>query len=85
MVLFPCLHVFTPLTSRDSQQNQVLKVPELTHQMFHSKNSMATYDSHHGYCLTLAARFSGSMSMQVGSQLLNSKTRAAAIIYKTDL
>ena len=45
MVPFPRLHFFmpgfAPLTSRGSQQYRALTVPELTQQMFDSKNMMA--------------------------------------------
>ncbi|EHB09756.1 Tubulin beta-2 chain [Heterocephalus glaber] len=51
MVPFPRLHFFmpgfAPLTSRGSQQYRALTVPELTQQMFDSKNMMAACDPRH--------------------------------------
>ncbi|EHB09757.1 Tubulin beta-1 chain [Heterocephalus glaber] len=59
MVPFPRLHFFmpgfAPLTSRGSQQYRALTVPELTQQMFDSKNMMAACDPRHGRYLTVAA------------------------------
>lgn len=69
MVPFPRLHFFmpgfAPLTSRGSQQYRSLTVPELTQQMFDSKNMMAACDPRHGRYLTVAAIFRGRMSMKV--------------------
>ncbi|KFV69846.1 Tubulin beta-2 chain, partial [Dryobates pubescens] len=68
MVPFPRLHFFmpgfAPLTSRGSQQYRALTVPELTQQMFDSKNMMAACDPRHGRYLTVAAIFPGRMSME---------------------
>ena len=56
MVPFPRLHFFmpgfAPLTARGSQQYRALTVPELTQQMFDSKNMMAACDPRHGRYLT---------------------------------
>ncbi|XP_062294076.1 tubulin beta-4B chain isoform X6 [Scomber scombrus] len=76
MVPFPRLHFFmpgfAPLTSRGSQQYRALSVPELTQQMFDSKNMMAACDPRHGRYLTVAAVFRGRMSMkEVDEQMLN--------------
>ncbi|PKU43733.1 tubulin beta-2 chain [Limosa lapponica baueri] len=76
MVPFPRLHFFmpgfAPLTSRGSQQYRALTVPELTQQMFDSKNMMAACDPRHGRYLTVAAIFRGRMSMkEVDEQMLN--------------
>merc|ERR1712243_541116 len=76
MVPFPRLHFFmpgfAPLTSRGSQQYRSLTVPELTQQMFDSKNMMAACDPRHGRYLTVAAIFRGRMSMkEVDEQMLN--------------
>ncbi|CAF3294823.1 unnamed protein product [Rotaria socialis] len=76
MVPFPRLHFFmpgfAPLTSRGSQQYRGLTVPELTQQMFDSKNMMAACDPRHGRYLTVAAIFRGRMSMkEVDEQMLN--------------
>nr|KAF6380794.1 tubulin beta 2A class IIa [Myotis myotis] len=49
-----------------------LTVPELTQQMFDSKNMMAACDPRHGRYLTVAAIFRGRMSMkEVDEQMLN--------------
>ncbi|CAI9541052.1 unnamed protein product [Staurois parvus] len=76
MVPFPRLHFFmpgfAPLTSRGSQQYRALTVPELTQQMFDSKNMMAACDPRLGRYLTVAAIFRGRMSMkEVDEQMLN--------------
>lgn len=76
MVPFPRLHFFmpgfAPLTSRGSQHYRALTVPELTQQMFDSKNMMAACDPRHGRYLTVAAVFRGKMSMkEVDEQMLN--------------
>lgn len=64
MVPFPRLHFFmpgfAPLTSRGNQQYRALTVPELTQQMFDSKNMMAACDPRHGRYLTVAAVFRGN-------------------------
>jgi len=76
MVPFPRLHFFmpgfAPLTSRNSQQYRALTVPELTQQMFDSKNMMSACDPRHGRYLTVAAIFRGAMSMkEVDEQMIN--------------
>merc|ERR1719427_2338043 len=55
---------FAPLTARGSQQYRALKVPELTQQMFDSKNMMAACDPRHGRSLTVSAIIRGRMSMK---------------------
>ncbi|XP_043856793.1 tubulin beta-2A chain-like [Dromiciops gliroides] len=75
MVPFPCLYFFMPgfepLTSHGSQKYHALTVPELTEQMFDSKNMMAACDPCHGLYLTVAAIFRGHMSMkEVDKQML---------------
>ena len=76
MVPFPRLHFFisgfAPLTSRVSQEFRALTVPELTQQMFDSRNMMAACDPRNGRYLTVAAIFRGNMSMkEVDEQMLN--------------
>ena len=76
MVPFPRLHFFmpgfAPLTSRSSQQYKALTVPELTQQMFDSKNMMTACDPRHGRYLTVACMYRGRMSMkEVDEQILN--------------
>ncbi|NP_001162445.1 tubulin beta-2A chain [Papio anubis] len=79
MVLFPYLHFFmpgfTPLTSRGSQQYRALTVPELTQQMFDTKNMMAMCNPHHNYYLTVAAVFRGCVSMKVDKQMLSVQSK----------
>uniref|UniRef100_A0A8C3KUJ3 Tubulin beta chain n=1 Tax=Chrysolophus pictus TaxID=9089 RepID=A0A8C3KUJ3_CHRPC len=61
-----------PAEDRGSQQYRALTVPELTQQMFDSKNMMAACDPRHGRYLTVAAIFRGRMSMkEVDEQMLN--------------
>ena len=52
MVPFPRLHFFTvgfaPLTSPGSKSFRAVTVPELTQQMFDSKNMMAASDPRNG-------------------------------------
>ena len=59
MVPFPRLHFFmtgfAPLTARGSQAYKALTVPELTQQIFDTKNMMAACDPRHGKYLTAAA------------------------------
>ncbi|KAK4702124.1 tubulin beta, partial [Phenoliferia sp. Uapishka_3] len=68
MVPFPRLHFFlvgfAPLTARGSQQYRAVTVPELTQQMFDSKNMMAASDPRNGRYLTVAAYFRGKVSMK---------------------
>ncbi|XP_065676019.1 tubulin beta chain-like isoform X2 [Hydra vulgaris] len=80
MVPFPRLHFFmsgfAPLTSRSCQYYRVLTVPELTQQMFDSKNMMAACDPRNGRYLTVAAIFRGRMSMkEIDEQMLNVQNR----------
>ena len=89
MVPFPRLHFFmpgfAPLTSRGSQQYRALTVPELTQQMFDSKNMMAACDPRHGRYLTVAAVFRGKMSMkEVDEQMLNVQNKNR-FVFETDL
>jgi Tubulin len=53
-----------------------LTVPELTNQMFDSKNMMTACDPRHGRYLTCAAIFRGAMSMkEVDQQMLNVQSK----------
>jgi len=75
MVPFPRLHFFmpgyAPLVARGTSQYRAMTVPELTQQMFDSKNMMAAADPRHGRYLTVAAIFRGRMSMkEVDEQML---------------
>lgn len=76
MVPFPRLHFFmpgfAPLTSRHSEQFRAITIPELTQQMFDSKNMMVACDPRHGRYLTVAAIFRGRLSMkEVEEQMLH--------------
>ncbi|KAG7592342.1 Tubulin/FtsZ C-terminal [Arabidopsis thaliana x Arabidopsis arenosa] len=76
LIPFPRLHFFmvgfAPLTSRGSQQYISLTVPELTQQMWDSKNMMCAADPRHGRYLTASAIFRGQMSTkEVDEQILN--------------
>ena len=68
MVPFPRLHFFlvgfAPLTAHASSKYRAVTVPELTQQMFDSKNMMAASDPRHGKYLTVAAYFRGKCSMK---------------------
>ncbi|KDN40529.1 tubulin beta chain [Tilletiaria anomala UBC 951] len=83
MVPFPRLHFFmvgfAPLTARGSQQYRAVSVPELTQQMFESKNMMAAADPRHGRYLTVAAYFRGKVSMkEVEDQMQATQAKNAA-------
>ncbi|KAK8918595.1 Tubulin beta-1 chain [Platanthera zijinensis] len=76
LIPFPRLHFFmvgfAPLTSRGSQQYRALTVPELTQQMWDSKNMMCAADPRHGRYLTASAVFRGKMSTkEVDEQMIN--------------
>ncbi|KAK9380626.1 beta-tubulin [Kockiozyma suomiensis] len=68
MVPFPRLHFFmvgfAPLTSIGSYSFRSVTVPELTQQMFDSKNMMAGADPRHGRYLTVGAFFRGKVSVK---------------------
>ncbi|KAG6497889.1 hypothetical protein ZIOFF_045795 [Zingiber officinale] len=75
LIPFPRLHFFmvgfTPLTSRGSQQYRALTIPELTQQMWDSKNMMCAADPRHGRYLTASAMFRGRMSTkEVDEQMI---------------
>jgi len=75
LIPFPRLHFFligfAPLTSRSAQGYRALTVPELTQQIFDSKNMMAASDPKHGRYLTASATFRGKMSTkEVDEQML---------------
>lgn len=68
LVPFPRLHFFivgyAPLSAVGSKSFQALTVPELTQQMFDSKNMMAASDPKHGRYLTVASFFRGKVSVK---------------------
>ncbi|KAL5729752.1 Tubulin beta-1 chain [Ranunculus cassubicifolius] len=76
LIPFPRLHfsmvVFAPLTSLGSQLYRSLTVPELTQQMWDSKNMMCAADPRHDRYLTASAMFRGKMSTkEVDEQMIN--------------
>lgn len=75
MVPFPRLHFFTvgfaPLTALGSQSFRSLTVPELTQQIFDSKNVMAAADPTHGRYLTVATFFRGKVSVKEVEDQMN--------------
>lgn len=82
LVPFPRLHFFmvgyAPLTSLKSANFRSLTVPELTQQMFDSRNMMAASDPKNGRYLTAAAFFRGKVSVkEVEDQMLSIQTRNA--------
>jgi tubulin beta len=82
LIPFPRLHFFmigiAPLTSRGSQQYQALTVPELTQQMFDSKNMMCASDPRNGRYLTAAAMFRGKIPTKlVDDQMLQIQAKQA--------
>jgi tubulin beta len=66
LIPFPRLHFFligfAPLQSRNSAGYRALTVPELTQQIFDTKNMMAAAEPKHGRYLTASATFRGKMS-----------------------
>jgi len=83
MVPFPRLHFFmpgfAPLIARGNAKYRACTVPELTQQMFDSKNMMAAADPRHGRYLTVAAIFRGRMSMkEVDEQMLSIQNKNSA-------
>jgi tubulin beta len=68
LVPFPRLHFFTvgfaPLAALGSYSFRSLTVPELTQQLFDTKNMMAAADPRHGRYLTVATFFRGKVSIK---------------------
>lgn len=62
MIPFPRLHFFmvgfAPLTSRGAHSFRAVTVPQLTQQMFDTKNMMTACDFHNGRFLTCSALLS---------------------------
>jgi len=75
MVPFPRLHFFipgfAPLSSRQNVLFDALTVPELTTQMFDSRNMMVACDPRHGRYLTVACVFRGLLSMKEVEEQMN--------------
>jgi len=84
LIPFPRLHFFmigvAPLTAAGLTSYQALSVPELTQQMFDSKNMMCASDPRSGKYLTAAAIFRGKKvtTKQVDEQMINIQTKQAA-------
>jgi tubulin beta len=83
MVPFPRLHFFmvgfAPLTARGSASYRAVSVPELTQQMFDSKNMMADSDPRQGRYLTVMCIYRGKVSMkEVEDQLQAVQAKNAA-------
>jgi len=82
LIPFPRLHFFmigiAPLTSKGTSNYSAMSVPELTTQMFDSKNMMCASDPKNGRYLTAAAMFRGKISMkQIDDQMLNIQAKQA--------
>lgn len=83
LVPFPRLHFFmvgyAPLSAPGQQSFRSLTVPELTQQMFDSKNMMAASDPKRGRYLTVATFFRGKVSIQeVEDQMRSIQERNSA-------
>ncbi|PLB43446.1 tubulin beta subunit [Aspergillus steynii IBT 23096] len=83
MIPFPRLHFFmvgfAPLTSRGASSFRAVTVPQLTQQMFDTKNMMTACDFHNGRFLTCSALFRGKVSMkEVEDQMRNVQSRNSA-------
>jgi len=80
LIPFPRLHFFlvgfAPLTSRQSEGFRAVSIPELTQQMFDTKNMMAACDPRHGRYLTASAMFRGKVSTkEVDEQMQSIKNK----------
>jgi len=80
LIPFPRLHFFlvgiAPLTSAQSSNFRAVTVPELTQQMFDTKNMMAACDPRHGRYLTASAMFRGKISTkEIDEQMQNIKNK----------
>ncbi|KAB8079203.1 Tubulin/FtsZ, GTPase domain-containing protein [Aspergillus leporis] len=80
MVPFPRLHFFmvgfAPLTSRGAHSFRAVSVPELTQQMFDTRNMMAAANFHNGRFLTCSAMFRGKVSTkEVEDQMRGIQTK----------
>lgn len=83
LIPFPRLHFFmigyAPLTSRSCSVYKAYSVPELTQQMFDSKNMMCAVDPRHGRYLTCAAIYRGRLSTkEVEEQILSIHNKNSA-------
>ena len=83
LIPFPRLHFFmvgyAPLTSIGSQSFRSLTVPELTQQLFDSRNMMAEADPRNGRYLAAAAFFRGNVSVkEVEDEMLKVQNRDSA-------
>ncbi|CAL8101919.1 unnamed protein product [Calicophoron daubneyi] len=83
LVPFPRVHFFmlgfAPVVSRECAKFQTLSVPELTQQMFDTKNMMAACDARFGKYLTVAAIYRGQVSMkEVEDQIFLAQSKNSA-------
>jgi len=84
LIPFPRLHFFlvgiAPLTSAQSSNFRAVTVPELTQQMFDTKNMMAACDPRHGRYLTASAMFRGKISTkEIDEQMQNIKNKNSTL------
>jgi len=80
LIPFPRLHFFlvgfAPLSSRQSEGFRSVSVPDLTQQMFDTKNMMAACDPRHGRYLTASAMFRGQISTkEIDENMQNMKNK----------
>ncbi|EGC36435.1 beta tubulin [Dictyostelium purpureum] len=80
LIPFPRLHFFlvgfAPLTAKGNSSYNRITVPELTQQMFDSKNMMAASDPTNGKYLTASALFRGKIfTKEVDEQMNNIQTK----------
>jgi len=80
LIPFPRLHFFlvgvAPLTAKSAEGFRQVSVPELTQQMFDTRNMMAACDPKHGRYLTASAMFRGKMSTkEIDEQMQNVKNK----------
>ncbi|PVV03108.1 hypothetical protein BB560_002425 [Smittium megazygosporum] len=83
LVPFPRLHFFmvgfAPLSDLKSSSFRSITVPELTQQLFDSRNMMAASDPRHGRYLAVAAIFRGRVSTnEVENQMLQVQNKNAS-------
>lgn len=83
LIPFPRLHFvmtgYAPLLARGAAGQRALTVPELTQQIFDSKNMQCAVDPRHGRYLTAMAMFRGAVSTrEVEEQMFNVQKKNAS-------
>lgn len=83
LVPFPRLHFFmigfAPLFGQNAAQYRSVTVPELTQQLFDSKNMMCASDPRHGRYLTASVTFRGKLSTkEMDEQMANIQHKNSA-------